>query len=209
MNFIQKLLVLSLFTFFLGLLFAPSQASAQVTITINGLDYDSPPPFTKIEFVHKETTISKTTIVIYKKETQMVEEIIVPPTSTPTLTPTPTNTPTPTLTPTNTPTPTDTPTPSPTATPTSTPTPEPQPIVITDDIWNKLADCESNNNWSIDTGNGYFGGLQFSQGAWESVGGTGNPAHASREEQIEKGKLLQQKRGWGVWGACAKQLGLT
>jgi len=122
------------------------------------------------------------------------------PTATPTLTATPTPSPSPTPTPTSTPTPTPTNTPTPTLTPT--------PVDVNGDIWEKIADCESHGNWSIDTGNGYFGGLQFSQGAWDSVGGTGKPSDASRDTQIEKGKALQQKRGWGVWGECAKRLGL-
>lgn len=97
----------------------------------------------------------------------------------------------------------------PTPTPTEIPvTPIPTIIVVGEDIWDKIAACESGNNWSIDTGNGYFGGLQFSQGAWESVGGSGNPAGASREDQIDKGKKLQAIRGWGAWGECATKLGL-
>lgn len=76
------------------------------------------------------------------------------------------------------------------------------------DVWSKIAQCESRSNWSIDTGNGYFGGLQFSQGAWNSVGGQGKPSDASKDEQIKRGKMLQEKRGWGVWGDCAKKLGL-
>ena len=88
----------------------------------------------------------------------------------------------------------------------------PEPTITTDpntdEIWEKIAECESHKNWSIDTGNGYFGGLQFSQGAWESVGGTGLPSLATREEQISRAKQLQQKRGWSVWGQCSKRLGL-
>lgn len=132
-------------------------------------------------------------------------------TATPTISLTPTNTPSPS--PTATPSPTQTPTATPTPSPVpATPTPTPQPVTVdpnSEEIWEKIADCESHKNWNIDTGNGYFGGLQFSQGAWESVGGTGNPAAASREEQIMRGKQLQAKRGWGVWGMCAKQLGLN
>lgn len=90
-----------------------------------------------------------------------------------------------------------------------TPTPIPAQSFEDNDIWIQLAQCESKQNWSIDTGNGYYGGLQFSQGAWSSVGGIGKPSEASKEEQIEKGKQLQAKRGWGVWGACAKKLGLN
>ncbi len=89
-----------------------------------------------------------------------------------------------------------------------TPTPIPKIDPVTDDVWIKLAQCESKQNWKADTGNGYFGGLQFSQGAWNSVGGSGKPSDASAEEQISKGKLLQSKRGWGPWGGCSKKLGL-
>lgn len=79
---------------------------------------------------------------------------------------------------------------------------------VDNDVWEQLAACESKGNWSINTGNGYYGGLQFSQGAWNSVGGTGLPHEHSRDEQILRGKMLQEKRGWGVWGLCAKKLGL-
>ncbi|MDO8269452.1 MAG: transglycosylase family protein [Candidatus Levybacteria bacterium] len=90
-------------------------------------------------------------------------------------------------------------------------TPTPTPVIApeSDDIWIRLAQCESKQNWSIDTGNGYYGGLQFSLGAWASVGGLGKPSDASKDEQIAKGKLLQQRRGWGAWGGCAKKLGLN
>ncbi len=90
-------------------------------------------------------------------------------------------------------------------------TPTPTPLVTTssNDIWIQLAQCESKQNWSIDTGNGYYGGLQFSLGAWASVGGSGKPSDASKDEQIERGKMLQAKRGWGVWGLCAKKLNLN
>ena len=101
-----------------------------------------------------------------------------------------------------TPIPTDTPIPTPSFTP--VPTANPQD----DSIWDSLAACESNGNWADDTGNGYFGGLQFNQTAWESVGGSGKPSSANREEQIAKGKLLQQMRGWEVWANCARKLGL-
>lgn len=117
--------------------------------------------------------------------------------------------PAPTVTPTPTPQPTVTPTPEPTATP--TPSPEPVPTANPQDgsVWDRLAECETHGNWGIDTGNGYFGGLQFSQGAWESVGGSGNPASASKDEQIMRGKMLQERRGWNPWGGCSKSLNLN
>lgn len=131
-------------------------------------------------------------------------------TPTPTLTPTPTPTPTLTPTPARKPTraPTKIPLPTSTPVPTSTPTPDPK-SPDNADVWESIAKCETNGNWSENTGNGYFGGLQFSQSAWNSVGGVGNPAQASKDEQITRGKMLQKMRGWGVWGACAAKLGLN
>jgi hypothetical protein len=111
----------------------------------------------------------------------------------------------PTPSPTIIPTPTDTPMPTPT--PTEIPTPIPTTDPTNDAVWDRLAWCESHQNWGDDTGNGYYGGLQFSQSAWESVGGSGSPAHASREEQIMRGKMLQARRGWGPWGGCSRALG--
>ncbi len=99
-----------------------------------------------------------------------------------------------------------TPSPSPTPAPTSAPIQIPS---SSDDVWEKLAQCESKGNWSINTGNGYYGGLQFSESAWRGVGGTNMPHEASREEQIMRGKMLQERRGWGPWGGCSKKLGLT
>ena len=89
-------------------------------------------------------------------------------------------------------------------------TPTPTPLFIADnaDVWMRLAECESHKNWKADTGNGYYGGLQFSMGAWLTTGGQGKPSDASGEEQIMRGKILQQKRGWGPWGGCSKKLGL-
>jgi LysM repeat protein len=75
-------------------------------------------------------------------------------------------------------------------------------------VWDRLAECESGGNWSISTGNGYYGGLQFSQGSWQAAGGSGNPADASREEQIRVAENLLSQQGWGAWPSCASQLGL-
>jgi resuscitation-promoting factor RpfA len=71
--------------------------------------------------------------------------------------------------------------------------------------WDNMAICESGGNWAADTGNGYYGGLQFSQSTWEAYGGTGNPAAASREQQIDIAKKVQAAQGWQAWPACAKQ----
>lgn len=76
------------------------------------------------------------------------------------------------------------------------------PSVASDSVWDKIAECESGGNWHINTGNGYYGGLQFSAATWRSVGGTGLPSDHSREEQIKRAKILQARSGWGQWG-CA------
>jgi resuscitation-promoting factor RpfB len=75
-------------------------------------------------------------------------------------------------------------------------------------VWDKLAQCESGGNWSINTGNGYYGGLQFSLSTWRAYGGKGYPHQASREEQIRIAKKLKAAAGWGSWPACSSKLGL-
>jgi uncharacterized protein YabE (DUF348 family) len=71
-----------------------------------------------------------------------------------------------------------------------------------DSVWDKIAQCESGGNWKINTGNGYYGGLQFSAATWKSLGAPGLPHQASREVQIKYAKMLQARSGWGQWG-CA------
>jgi resuscitation-promoting factor RpfA len=74
--------------------------------------------------------------------------------------------------------------------------------------WDAVAQCESGGNWSINTGNGYYGGLQFSASSWRNVGGTGLPHEHSRETQILMGQRLQARAGWGSWPSCSSKLGL-
>ena len=75
------------------------------------------------------------------------------------------------------------------------------------DMWDRIAWCESRRTWDVDTGNGYFGGLQFALGSWQWVGGTGNPADASKAEQIYRANLLWQAQGWNGWPGCKKYFG--
>jgi hypothetical protein len=80
---------------------------------------------------------------------------------------------------------------------------------VPDGPWDRLAQCESGGNWHINTGNGYYGGLQFSLGTWHSYGGTGLPSQHSRETQIAIAtKLRDASGGYGAWPACAARLGL-
>ena len=74
--------------------------------------------------------------------------------------------------------------------------------------WAALAQCESGGNWSINTGNGFYGGLQFTQQSWNGVGMSGSPANATRAQQIEAGERLLAIQGWGAWPACSAKLGL-
>ena len=73
--------------------------------------------------------------------------------------------------------------------------------------WDRLAQCESGGNWAANTGNGYYGGIQFSLGSWQAVGGTGRPDQASRETQIAMGQRLWNQGGWSHWPACTAKLG--
>jgi nucleoid-associated protein YgaU len=73
--------------------------------------------------------------------------------------------------------------------------------------WDAIAQCESGGNWSISTGNGYYGGLQFTQGTWRANGGSGNPASASREEQIRVAENVLKTQGIGAWPVCGKRGG--
>jgi len=74
--------------------------------------------------------------------------------------------------------------------------------------WAALAECESGGDWQINTGNGFYGGLQFSLTSWQGVGGSGYPHEASVAEQIHRAELLQAVQGWGAWPSCSVQVGL-
>jgi LysM repeat protein len=82
------------------------------------------------------------------------------------------------------------------------------PAIAGGSVWDQLAMCESGGNWAINTGNGFYGGLQFTLSSWAGVGGSGYPNQASREEQIMRGQMLQARQGWGAWPACSAKLGL-
>lgn len=81
-----------------------------------------------------------------------------------------------------------------------------------DSDWDRLAQCEAGGNWNINTGNGYHGGLQFSQSTWQANGGgdyapTAN--QASREQQIVVAEKVLASQGWGAWPSCSSSLGLS
>ena len=81
-----------------------------------------------------------------------------------------------------------------------------------DSDWDRLAQCESGGDWHINTGNGYYGGLQFAAGTWNGFGGgefAPTADKASRIEQIYVAEKVLAQQGWGAWPACSASLGLT
>lgn len=73
--------------------------------------------------------------------------------------------------------------------------------------WDAIAKCESGGNWAINTGNGYYGGLQFSPATWTANGGTGMPNQASRDEQIRVAENVLRTQGIGAWPTCGAKAG--
>lgn len=82
------------------------------------------------------------------------------------------------------------------------------PSVSSGSVWDRLAQCESGGNWAINSGNGYYGGLQFNLQTWQAYGGTGYPHEHSRETQIAIAENLRAARGFQPWPACSRKLGL-
>ena len=79
---------------------------------------------------------------------------------------------------------------------------------VGDDVWGKLAQCESGGNPATNTGNGFYGMYQFTLETWQSLGGTGYPHEADAATQTAMAKKLQAQAGWGQWPGCADKLGL-
>lgn len=91
------------------------------------------------------------------------------------------------------------------------PRPGAAPAVAHGSVWDALAQCESGGDWSIDTGNGFSGGLQFHPQTWTAHGGgqyAPTAGQATREQQIAVAEKVQASQGWGAWPACSAQLGL-
>ncbi|MFE5769757.1 transglycosylase family protein [Streptomyces sp. NPDC056485] len=72
--------------------------------------------------------------------------------------------------------------------------------------WDAVAQCESGGNWSINTGNGYYGGLQFLPSTWRAYGGHGMPNEASKSQQIAIAEKVLKSQGKGAWPVCGKGL---
>jgi resuscitation-promoting factor RpfA len=79
-------------------------------------------------------------------------------------------------------------------------------------VWDRIARCESGGDWHIDTGNGYYGGLQFAASTWRAYGGTAyapRADQATREQQIAVAVKVQRAQGWGAWPVCSARAGAT
>ena len=108
------------------------------------------------------------------------------------------------------------PPPPPPPAPAPAPAPEvgggpPAPEVASGSVWDALAQCESSGNWAMNSGNGFYGGVQFMHQTWVNMGGRDYaeyPHEATREQQIEVSERLLAAYGWGQWPACSAKLGL-
>ncbi len=81
-----------------------------------------------------------------------------------------------------------------------------------DSVWDRVAQCESSGNWNINTGNGFFGGLQFTSSTWRAFGGgafADSANQASREQQIIVAERVLAGQGWGAWPVCSRKAGAT
>ena len=88
---------------------------------------------------------------------------------------------------------------------------EPTPSEPAYGLWDEVAMCESTLNWSANTGNGYYGGLQFDRGTWLRHGGGAYASTANRATRVQQIVVAQRTlaaQGWGAWPVCSRRLGL-
>ena len=78
-----------------------------------------------------------------------------------------------------------------------------------DEAFDRLARCESSGRWQLDSGNGYYGGLQFLESTWQSLGGVGRPSDHPREVQIAIARREWRRNGWRAWPVCSRALRLA
>jgi LysM repeat protein len=84
------------------------------------------------------------------------------------------------------------------------------PSISGGSLWDRIAACESGGNWHINTGNGYYGGLQFSASTWLGYGGGSYASRAdlaTREQQIAIAQKVQASQGWNAWPVCSYKAG--
>lgn len=116
--------------------------------------------------------------------------------------------PTTTAAPVATPAPSPAPAPPPAPATPPAPTAPGAPVAPTPGVWAELRECESGDNYTIDTGNGYYGAYQFSLATWQGLGYPGFPNQAPPAVQDQAAEQLQARSGWGQWPECSAKLGL-
>jgi resuscitation-promoting factor RpfA len=87
-----------------------------------------------------------------------------------------------------------------------------EPAEAAPSVWDRVAQCESGGNWKINTGNGYYGGLQFAAGTWKGYGGATYASQANlatKAEQIAIARRVLAGQGPGAWPVCSRRAGLT
>lgn len=106
---------------------------------------------------------------------------------------------------------------APVPTPAAQPAPAPKPVAVApayasgSSVWDRIAACESGGNWAINTGNGFYGGLQFTSSTWLGYGGGAYAPSANlatRDQQIAIAEKVQAGQGWGAWPVCSIKAGV-
>jgi nucleoid-associated protein YgaU len=85
-------------------------------------------------------------------------------------------------------------------------------VALVRSVWDDIAMCESSGNWHINTGNSFYGGLQFWQPTWVRFGGLKYAKRAdlaTRDQQIAVAEAVLRVQGWRAWPVCSKRLGLS
>jgi len=98
-----------------------------------------------------------------------------------------------------------------TTVPLATQTHAPASALESQRTWNRLAQCESGQDWDINTGNGYYGGLQISPRTWAAHRGhwiASRPDKASKAGQIKVAERILNSQGWGAWPSCSRRIGV-
>jgi hypothetical protein len=99
-----------------------------------------------------------------------------------------------------------------TALPLAAQTQSPASALESERTWNRLAECESGQDWDTNTGNGYYGGLQISMDTWKAFRGrwiADRPDQASKAGQIKVAERILNDQGWGAWPSCSQQIGVA
>jgi hypothetical protein len=153
------------------------------------------------ELLHRAALAKRHRVHVHAHAVHHSHIVVSPPAPAPLPAPAPVEQPAPAPAPTTT-------VPAPAPKPAPAPAPAPAPTTTSSGVWYELRMCESNDDYSIDTGNGYYGAYQFSLATWYGLGFSGLPSAASPAVQDQAAQMLEERSGWGQWPACSAELGL-